>query len=130
MSQEFVQGVYDAFRRMDVDGLVALHQPDCEISPLIVAVDGGAAYSGHHGVRQFWSDVHGAFEDWLPEPELVRDHGDVLIVQLHFRGSGRESGATVDRRVWQAVRLRDGRAVWWTIYPTLAEALEAVGLSE
>ena len=130
MSQTFVRGVYDAFKRRDLDDLVALHHADCEISPLIVRVDGGHPYRGHAGIREFWGTVHGAFENWLPEPEEVREYGDTLIVGLRFRGRGRDSGVPVDRHVWQAVKLRDERAVWWAIYPTRAEALEAAGLSE
>jgi hypothetical protein len=36
----------------------------------------------------------------------------------------------VEQRFFQAMRFRDGKALWWAFYPSQAEALEAVGLSE
>jgi ketosteroid isomerase-like protein len=133
MSQENVELVrraYDAFRRKDVEALVALHEPTCEISPLIVRVEGGTPYRGHEGVRAFWKDVHAAFDDWLPEPEEISDYGDTLIVRMHFRGRGRDSGVTIDQTVWQVITVQHGLSVWWAIYTSATEALAAAGLSE
>jgi len=36
----------------------------------------------------------------------------------------------VPQTMWQVIRVRDGRAAWWEIFRTEAEALEAAGLSE
>ena len=53
-----------------------------------------------------------------------------MIVKVRFRARGRDSGITIDELVWQAVKFRGGRINWWAIYPSEAEALEAIGLSE
>jgi ketosteroid isomerase-like protein len=129
-SVDWPRRLYEAFERNDLDGLLALHDPQCEISPVIAQLEAGGSYRGLDGVRAFWRDLHEAFPDWVPAPEEGRELGDTLIVKLHFHGRGLDSGAAVDRVVWQAVRLRNGRAVWWAIYFTEAEALEAATLRE
>jgi ketosteroid isomerase-like protein len=127
-NREWVNRVHAAFKAKDLDALVALHDPQCEISPLIAHMETGGSYRGLEGVRRFWDDIHGAFTDWLPVPEDAREFGDTLIVKLHFRGRGTGSGVRIDRPVWQAVKLQDGRAVWWAIFVSETEALEAVGV--
>jgi ketosteroid isomerase-like protein len=133
MSQENVELVYLAYaaiHRRDLDTYVALHDSACQIFPRIVTIEGGAPYRGHEGVRAFWSDVQTSFTDWLPELAEVRDLGDLVIAEVHFRARGRDSGVTIDQTVWQAANARDGRLTWWAIYPSEADALEAAGLSE
>ena len=98
--------------------------------PLIARVETDGSYRGLEGVRSFWNDIHGAFTDWVPVPEHAREFGDTLIVTLHLRGQGTDSGIRIDRRVWQAVKLQNGLAVWWAIFPSEAEALEAAGFPE
>ena len=131
MSSENVQLVhraYDAYQRGDIDAFVAVHDPDCEILPRIGRVEGRGAYRGHDGVRAYWRDMGDAFDEWQPLAMEVRDHGDALIVRISVSGRGRSGVGFVDQEFWQAIKMRDGLTVWWSTYPTEAEALEAVGL--
>jgi hypothetical protein len=32
--------------------------------------------------------------------------------------------------MWQPIRFREGQMIWWAVYPSETEALEAVGLKE
>jgi ketosteroid isomerase-like protein len=116
----------DALAGHDFDRWLSLHSEDCEFVPLIVGVEGGEPYRGHDGCRAFWADIHGAFADWRSDVEDVRDHGDGAVLTLRLRGRGRDSGLPVDRRVWQAFKTRDGKAVWWCIYGSEQEALDAL----
>jgi hypothetical protein len=36
--------------------LLALHDPQCEISPVIAQLEAGGPYRGLDGVRTFWRD--------------------------------------------------------------------------
>jgi ketosteroid isomerase-like protein len=123
---EVARRANDLFARGDADAWRELHHPDCEFMPMIVAAEGGGPYRGHEGCRSFWRDIHAVFEDWHPTVEQVRDHGDAVVLEIRFEGRGRQSGAPVDQRVWQAMRVRDGRVAWWRIYASEREALEAV----
>ena len=133
MASENVKSVYrayDAYQRGDLEAFVAAHDPECEILPRIVRVEGGMPYRGHDGVRAYWRDMAEAFEDWQPVAAEVRDHGDILIVRIRQSGHGRSGVAFVDEEFWQAIKMRNGLTVWWSTYSTEAEALEAVGLGE
>jgi hypothetical protein len=93
-----------------------------------VSIEGGGPYRGHEGVRVFWSDIQASFADWLPEAAEVRDLEDVVIAEVRFLGRGSDSGVKIDQVIWQALTFHGGRISWWAIYPSDAEALEAVGL--
>jgi ketosteroid isomerase-like protein len=130
MSQENVETfrqAVDAVRRRDLDAYLALLDADVEIAPL------GAirpSYHGHDGVRRWWDDLFGVAPDFSLEIDEVRDFGDLLVAALRVRGHGRGSGVPVEQNIWQVVKLRHEKFVWWRSYESEGEALEAVGLSE
>jgi ketosteroid isomerase-like protein len=133
MSQEnvkIVQRAYDALRREDWDTYAALHDPECVIFPRTLGVEGGVPYRGHEGLHTFWTDIRGSFADWLPEIEEARDFGDTVVVKAHFRARGKDSGVALDEVIWQAIKIRGGRATWWMVCNSEQEALQAAGLSE
>jgi ketosteroid isomerase-like protein len=130
MSQENVEAfrqAVGAVSRRDLDGYLALLDADAEITPL------GAirpSYRGHDGARRWWEDLFGVAPDFSLDIDEVRDLGDVLFVALRVHGHGRSSGVPVEQSLWQVVKLRHGKLVWWRSYGSEREALEAVGLSE
>jgi ketosteroid isomerase-like protein len=130
MSQENVEAfrqAVGAVRRGDLDAYLALLDPDVEFAPL------GAirpSYRGHDGVRRWWEDLFGVAPDFSLDVDEERDLGDMLLVALRVHGHGRSSGVPVEQRVWQLVKFRDGKLVWWRSYETERQALEAAGLSE
>jgi ketosteroid isomerase-like protein len=132
MSQENIDVARRATETLaegDFGAWLALHHPSCELAPHIVATEGGEPYRGHDGCRAFWEDIHDAFDDWRPQVEELRDCGAAVLVGIRFQGVGKDSGVPIDRRVWQVFKVLDGQAIWWRIYPSEAEALEAVGLA-
>ena len=133
MSQENVELAYralDAFHRRDIDANLALADPDVEFTPYEIALQGGDPYRGHDGVRKWWKDAFGAFPDFRLEVYEVRDLGDVTLIHGLLRGRGAGSGASFERTLWQPVRWRDKKYVWWCAFDSEAQALEAAGLSE
>ena len=131
MSQENVEltcRAMDAVNRRDLDAFLALADDDVEAVPGAVAVDGG--YHGHEGMRRWWKNWLDVFPDWNIEVVEVRDVGDLTVAALRFRAHGAGSDIPLDQTVWQVVRWRRGKCVWWRSFDTRAEALEAVGLSE
>jgi SnoaL-like domain len=130
MSQENVTGFYravDAVRRRDLNDYLALLDSHVDIAPL------GAirpSYHGHDGVRKWWEDLFGVAPDFSLDIDEVRDLGDSLVVALRVHAHGRGSGVPVEQSVWQAVKFRGEKVLWWRSYGSQREALEAVGLSE
>jgi ketosteroid isomerase-like protein len=132
MSQENVQLVrrgYEALSSMDAEAMVLLCDSAVTFESQITVVD-GATYHGPDGVRRFVRELEGAF-DWI-ELELLEiiDGGDRIVVLNRLRARGARSGAQVEQRFFQAVTIRDGRALWWSFFDSKAKALEAVGLEE
>ena len=111
----------------DREALVALTSEDVEFTSM-VAESEGTIFRGHDGVRAWWRTVRGAFEDVRWELLDVRGSGDRGVA--HFRMAGTLGGVPVEQTMWQAVRLRNGKAIWWAFFRNEREALEAAGLSE
>jgi ketosteroid isomerase-like protein len=131
MSQENVEIVrrfFDALDRHDESALLELIHPDIVFTSLIVEVEGG--FHGHEGVRLYLSELFKAFPDFRIEVDEIRHTGDGAVVKVRASASGAASGVATGLTNWQAVTLRDGKAVWWAFFRTESEALEAVGLSE
>ena len=125
MSQENVeltQRAYDAFNQRDQEAFLALMDDEVKTESRLAAMEGG--YRGREGARRWWNDLLGMLPDYSIEAREMRDLGDVILVHIHARAT-----PVVDVR-WQAIRWRDGKCVWWSIYSTEEEALEAVGLRE
>jgi ketosteroid isomerase-like protein len=119
MSQENVELVrqaQDAFNRRDLDALLALHDPDVEVAPSILKVEGGDSYRGHDGLRTWWENLHGVFPDFSAEIEDVRDLGDVIIARVRLRGQGLGSEAAMEQTAWNVVEVRNKKAIWWGVF--------------
>jgi molybdopterin synthase catalytic subunit/ketosteroid isomerase-like protein len=118
-----------AISRLDAEACVAICDPDVEFESRITAVD-DATYRGHDGVRRYIARLADAF-DWLEiTPLEVIEGDDRGVTVARFRARGRGSGVEVERRFFQAARLRDGRALWWGFFDSKDEALAAVGLRD
>ena len=63
-------------------------------------------------------------------PKEFTDAGDRVVVTVHFRGRGQESGAEVDARSHHVYTLRDGKTIRMDEFMDRADALKAAGLPE
>jgi hypothetical protein len=132
MSQENVDLYYraiDAFNRRDLAAYLALMDADVEFTPYEVWVQGGSPYRGHAGVRGWWEESFAVFPDLRAEIYEVRDLGDRMFAHGRIRGQGAGSGASIERTLWVTVEWRGKKAVWWCVFESEAEALEAAGLT-
>jgi ketosteroid isomerase-like protein len=118
---------YGAINAGDLDAFLALTAEDVEFTSLVAEAE-GTAFRGHEGVRAWWHTIRGEFEQVTWELLDMRGSGDRAVT--HFRIAGVLSGVAVEQTMWQAIKVRDGKATWWASFRTEHEALEAVGLSE
>jgi len=126
-NEEFARRAYDAFSRGDWDVFVELIDPDVEFTSLLLEAEGGI-YRGHEGAREYFESLRGVFGDWHSEILGMRDFGETLVIQSRAVGTGGASGVELEQEFWQAVRVSNGKVVWWKFCRTEDEALEAVGL--
>jgi ketosteroid isomerase-like protein len=132
MSQENVElahRTYQAFNRRDLDAFLALMDPEVNFTTRFVEMEGGS-FHRHDGVRRWWEDLLSFSPDYQAEVLEIRDSASFVIVGVRVQGRARDSGVPVEETIWQVGKWRDRKAVWWAVYPSKAEALEAVGLRE
>ncbi len=132
MSQENVElyrrGI-EAFNRRDLEAFLALADPDVVGISRVLAIEGGS-YRGYDGTREWWKDLLGVFPDFTIEIVWVRDAGDRTVAELRNSAHGEGSAAPLAELVWQVSEWRDRRVVWWEMFESEQEALEAAGVSE
>ena len=134
MSEENVELSYrvaEAFNRRDMDGFVALMDEDVEVVSRLAAMEGG--YRGHDGVRRWWANLLDVIPDFTISDVEVRvpeGSDDLTFCLLHNRGHGGASAAPLEETLYILMRWHAGRCVWWKVFLTEQEALEAAGLSE
>jgi len=118
---------FGAINSGDLDAFLALIADDVEFTSLVAEAE-AVTFRGHSGVRVWWETVRGAFESVHWELIGTRDAGDRGVSQ--FRMSGVLSGVPLEQMMWQALKFRGDKVIWWAIFRTEQEALEAVGLRE
>jgi|SRR5215211_899676 len=132
MSRENVERIergYVAVSRLDAEALVAICEPDVEFRSRVGEAE-DVTYHGHDGLRDYIASLSEVFEWVQTEPLEIIDGGDRAVVCNRFRARGRRSEVEVEDHFFHAIRLRDGKALWWDFYPSRSEALEAVGLTD
>ena len=131
MSEENVDRAYrvlDAVNTRDLGALLELMDENVESVSRIVAMEGGL--HGHDGVRRWWKSWFDAFPDYQLEVVEMRDRGDFVVATLRAVGHGAGSDLPFEDNIFQASRWLDGRCIWWQVFTSQVEALEAGGLSE
>jgi ketosteroid isomerase-like protein len=126
---EIFRNGMQAFLRGDIEPLLQTADPEIEWYPFSAQVEGDVAYHGHEGVRQWWANLSGTFEEFEASLDEVRDEDDVVLALGHLRARFK-SGITLDSEVGWVFRFRDGLAVWGRAYQSHAEALKAAGGSK
>ncbi|MEA2220361.1 MAG: hypothetical protein QOJ35_2987 [Solirubrobacteraceae bacterium] len=124
-----IRDAYVAISQLDADALVALCDPAVRFESRITAVE-DATYEGHEGARRYIANIAGAFDQVEVETsDVVVDRDRAAITNL-FRARGRGSGVQVEERFFVAAKGRRGKLLWWGMFDSEPEALEAAGLSD
>jgi len=116
----------DAVNRRDLDSFLKLMDEDVKAVSRIVTVEGGL--HGHAGVRRWWDNWLEAFPDYKLDVTQMRDLGDVTIATFSAVGHGAGSELPFEDNAWLACRWRDDKCIWWQVFRSEAEALEAAGM--
>jgi ketosteroid isomerase-like protein len=128
---EKLHGTHEAFLAGKSEFGAELLDPEVEwdasLSPVL---DNSGVYRGIDGVRQFWREWLAAWETVQFDYELI-EVGDRVVALIDQRMRGRSTGIEVPMGKYAHVyTFRNGLIIHWKLYPSQAEALEAVGLTE
>ena len=127
MSKENVEVVLRAIQAFghDEEAWLSAIDPGIEWYPI---EEGHSLSRGHEAairVRRSWLEN---WEGHQIDAEEMKDGADSVVACLHLTGRGKMSGVEVDLRVYQHLKLRDGKIVYVYEYEDRGEALEAAGL--
>jgi hypothetical protein len=121
---ELSRAAYEAISKGDEEAFVALADPDVEFNSLVE----GRSYRGHEGVREWWNNVIGSLGGVSLDLEEVSDFGDHGFVKMAVAGETSDVG--LPQAIWQAMRVKDGKAVWWGIFTSEDETRKALGVGK
>ena len=131
MSQEdvvVVRQMYDAFHGGDAEGAINHFAPDVTVDA--TTRPDGEVGKGREALVRIIASWVDSFDDWREEIEAIRDLGDHVLVAARQIGRGKASGLETELRYALLYRVEDGKISSMTFYFNVADALEAVGLSE
>jgi ketosteroid isomerase-like protein len=122
---EVVKAMFTAFADRDLDGVLALADPDIELT----AVTGEHAgrtepYRGHAGMCQYFRDVAAVWEELRLTPREFRPEGDLILVT--GKVSARSRARTVSGSTGWVWRVREGKVVYVKVYASAADAIAAL----
>jgi uncharacterized protein len=128
---ELARRAVKAFEERDMDAIEELCTPDIEFDWSRRLLD-PTITRGYDGVRRFFEEVDGIFDEIVFEEEEILELGDeVLVVSIgHFRG--RTSGVDVTARGANLWTIRNGKLARFRFYQSKEDALADVqsGASE
>jgi len=87
-------------------------------------------YEGVDGAMEFIADWSEPWADWELDLEDLLDAGDKVVAVVRQRARSKVTGMVVDMTFAQVWSVRRGLHAHMAMYVEVADALEAVGLSE
>jgi ketosteroid isomerase-like protein len=128
MSQEnaeLARRASEMFNRRDLHGFMGLMAMDVTFQPQL-----GASSHGHDEIRRLWDAlIEGS--DLGAEVVEIRDLGaDLVLAAVRERGRDARSGVRFEQTVWVPSRWLHGECVWWGVFLSEHDALQALGVSE
>ena len=136
MSQEnveIVRQLHDAMARRDAATVLRLYDAEVEwdTSRTTGSAMGGGVFRGHEGLRSFFREWYDAWENVENRSyELIDGPDDRVVAFLTVLARARSSGIEVEWQMTAVWTIRESKVVRVVWFPTRAEALEVVGLSE
>ena len=141
---ETVRNIYEGIRQMGgATALFALpdatrknlydqlFDPELEIRQSAeLVLDTVGTFYGYEGFIDCTRELVEGLGDIQFDPGQAYESGDTVVFEVRALATGKESGVPVQGRLAHLWELKNGRVRRWVVYPTLAEALEAAGLSE
>jgi ketosteroid isomerase-like protein len=120
---ELARSAFRAFEQRDMNAIEELCTPDIEfdwsrrlLDPIMVR--------GYDGIRRFFEEVDGIFDDIVFEEDEILDFGDNVLVVSTGRFRGRSSGVDVTAHGAILWTIRYGKLARFRFYQTKEDALE------
>jgi ketosteroid isomerase-like protein len=127
-----VRSLFEAGRRRDPDGLVALVHPEVSWLPSIVTLlnEGDSAYYGHDGVRRWLEDVIEVWPVYREAPTDFRDLGNNRVLATGSVAAEDVQGASLVAGAAWICTVEEGEIRGLCAFRSAEEALRASGADQ
>jgi uncharacterized protein len=125
---EIVRRAFEAYARGDVPAMLKDAHPE----QIIYRADpDGATYHGREGLMQAIAEWVEDFDEFTATAREFIDANDhQVVVRVHQKAVGAQSGAPTEADFWFVHTLSDARITRLDMFASKAQAFEAAGLGE
>ena len=131
-NEELVREGFRAFSEGRYEDSLALMDPEIEWHIAFRIPDlppDTAVVRGHQEIRELWGRFTEAWDSLTFDPEqILYDDRERVIVRIQVHGVGAGSGVEVDRTIFYASTVRDGKLLRILPFDTPAAAAEHLGV--
>ena len=100
--------LFESLSAKDIESGLPLFDDDCEYRSAFAPAEGGAAYTGHDGLRKYFNGIFDLFDVWRVTPTNFIASDDRIMVLCMFELSGQGSHVTMEQPIGTIWILRDG----------------------
>jgi ketosteroid isomerase-like protein len=120
---ELARRAFRALEQRDMNAIEEICTPDVEFDWSRRLLD-PTMTRGYEGIRQFFEEVDGIFDEIAFEEGEILEFGDEVLVVSTGRFRGRTSGVDVTAHGAILWKIRDGKLARFRFYQTKEDALE------
>jgi len=118
-TEDLILGIYRAYRRQDLEEVIAGMHPDAAFKP----VPSAQTYRGRDEIRRFFEhDIH-SLAEFDFRVVIIQEAGPVAL--LHGKNRIREAGEMRDAPIYWYAEVRDGLMHTFRPYAEISEARAA-----
>ena len=126
---DLIRGLYEAFARGDIPGVLERMAPDIEWNEAenFPYADGNP-YRGPDAILGgVFARLGGEWDGFAAVPEEYLDAGDTIVVLGRYRGTFKATGETLDAQLAHVWRIRGGKAAAFQQYTDTLQAARVTG---
>jgi ketosteroid isomerase-like protein len=125
-SVEVVKGIYDAFGRGDMAGVLGAMAADVKWYEAEGLPYGGVYQGGEAVAQNVFGPVMRDIPNFAVTPEQFIASGDTVAVVARYTGTGKDTGKELDLQVVHVYDVRDGKVVEFRQFVDTVKFLEVV----
>jgi steroid delta-isomerase-like uncharacterized protein len=112
VADKFVEALWKLEEDRDVEALVEIHTDDCDVGNVAVP----RTFSGHDGLREFWTSYRDTFGDMKSEFRSVFADAAAGYAALEWNTTGQANGNEVSYDGVSLLEIEDGKVSRFRAY--------------
>jgi ketosteroid isomerase-like protein len=126
---ELVLEGLEAFLRGDIERALEFVHPDVVTHPA-PPLPNSHVFTGHRGMLQAFAEWIAAFDEFEMTSGEVLSLGDKVLIEVHERATGKNSGVEVEGRFWFLYTVDGGKVARLDVFHSQRQGLAALGAKD